>query len=410
MPPAKTRGREIMRKQLIGLLTIIGLVMLTAAGVSAMGTKPPKIFDNYVSIGDSITHGFQSGAVDETRQPTAYPALLANKMGTPFNLPLLKFPGYLVNIEDVLKGNIAWWQYYYPLVGGERVDNYSGQSTLNNFGITGAAAHDGLNTYGSAGGFYKLVLGPSGAPSVKQALARKPTFVSFWLANNDVLGSALQCDTGALTPLAQFRNDFLACVNQIAAKETSKGGTIQGVVLLNVPDVTCIAYLKEVNDPGLPAGSRNPFWMPRASANMVLTPADLALIQQRTAEINQEIYYAALANNWAHVDANGVFMDINNYGHALKDGNGLATSRTITTDYLGGLFSLDGVHPSVTGHAVAANHIIDEVNMKYGQNLAPVNEVAVAAGDTLLTRPVDPRNYLDGWVADAIYFVVELFM
>jgi len=90
-----------MKKQIIGLLTIIVLVLFTATGASAMGSKPPKIFDNYVSIGDSITHGFQSGAVDETRQPTAYPALLANKMGTTFNLPLLKFPGYLVNIEEI---------------------------------------------------------------------------------------------------------------------------------------------------------------------------------------------------------------------------------------------------------------------------------------------------------------------
>jgi len=184
-----------MKKNRIFLMAITFL-MLTAAGAYAGGDDPPppapepvdpQIFDRYVSIGDSLTHGFQSGAVDETRQPTTYPNLIAAKMGTEFNQPLLKFPGYLINIEDVLKGNIAWYEYYYPLVGGERVDGYDDQASLHNFGITGSEAHNGLNTGGDEGGFFKLVLGKNGAPQVNQALDRNPTFVSFWLCNNDVL-------------------------------------------------------------------------------------------------------------------------------------------------------------------------------------------------------------------------------
>lgn len=387
------------KKNLSVLIAALLLTIVTVAAAHA------SLFDRYVAIGDSLTHGFQSGAVDETRQPTAYPNLVAKKMGTPFNQPLLKFPGYLVNIEDVLKGNIAWYQYYYPLVGGKRVDNYANQSKLNNFGITGSESYNGLNTGGSEGGFFKLVLGAKGAPQVTQALNRNPTFVSFWLCNNDVLGSALSCDVSALTPLADFKRDFGACVNAIAAKST-----VQGAVLLNVPDVTCIAYLKDANSPSLPAGSLNPFWMAKASDNMALTPDDIALIQQRANEINAEIERVALANNFAFVDANAIFNDIKKYGHNLKDANGLATSRVITADYLGGLFSLDGVHPSVTGQAVAANFVIDEINFTYGVNLAPVDEVAAASSDSLLKKPVDPRKVIDGWVADAIYFVVELFM
>ena len=398
-----------MKKQNVLFLTIV-FVLLTTAGAFAMGSHPPapepQIFDCYVSIGDSLTHGFQSGAVDETRQPTTYPNVIAQKMGTAFNQPLLKFPGYLINIEDVLKGNIAWYEYYYPLVGGERVDGYDDQDILNNFGITGSESHNGLNTGGSEGGFFKLVLGSNGAPQVQQALDRDPTFVSFWLCNNDVLGAALTCDTGALTSLADFQRDFGACVDAIAAKDT-----VMGAVLLNVPDVTCIAYLQEASSPDLPYGSMNPFWMARASSNMALTPDDLALIQQRTDEINAEIERVAVADNFAFVDANAIFTEIRQNGHDLKDATGVpAGRRTITADYLGGLFSLDGVHPSVTGQSVAANLIIDEINATYGQDLAPVDELAAAASDTLLQDPVDPRDLIDGWVADAIYFVVELFM
>jgi lysophospholipase L1-like esterase len=398
-----------MKKQNVLFLTIV-FVLLTTVGAFAMGSQPPapepQIFDRYVSIGDSLTHGFQSGAVDETRQPTTYPNVIAQKMGTEFNQPLLKFPGYLINIEDVLKGNIAWYEYYYPLVGGERVDGYDDQDILNNFGITGSESHNGLNTGGSEGGFFKLVLGSNGAPQVQQALDRDPTFVSFWLCNNDVLGAALTCDTGALTSLADFQRDFGACVDAIADKDT-----VMGAVLLNVPDVTCIAYLQEASSPDLPNGSMNPFWMARASSNMALTPDDLALIQQRTNEINAEIERVSAADNFAFVDANAIFTEIRQNGHDLKDATGVpAGQRTITADYLGGLFSLDGVHPSVTGQSVAANLIIDEINATYGEDLAPVDELAAAASDTLLQDPVDPRDLIDGWVADAIYFVVELFM
>lgn len=394
----------MFKKGTIFTFTVLFLI-LSAGSVFAMGNQPPPIFNRYVAIGDSLSHGFQSGSVDETRQPDAFPALVANQMGTEFDQPLLKFPGYLVNIEDVLKGNIAWYEYYYPLAGGERVDGYDKQGDLNNYGITGAAAKDGLNTTGSAGGFYKLVLGPDGAPAMEQALNQDPTFVTFWLANNDVLGAALHCDTGALTPLAEFEADFTACVEALAAKDT-----IEGVVLLNVPDVTSIAYLQDVDDPDFPVGSMNPFWMQRPSDSMVLTPDDIAVIQDRTDAVNQKIEYATMANNWGFVDANNLFNGIAQNGHLLVDGTGTATDEVITADYLGGLFSLDGVHPSVTGHAVAANFILNEINMHYDEDLSAVNEVAVSENDSLYQEPVDPRNYIDGWVSDAIYFTVELFM
>lgn len=57
-----------------------------------------------------------SGAVDETRQNTAYGCLLADKMNTPFNLPLLKFPGYLVNMLHCEWMHYRRWVKYLPAV------------------------------------------------------------------------------------------------------------------------------------------------------------------------------------------------------------------------------------------------------------------------------------------------------
>ncbi|MCP4113438.1 MAG: hypothetical protein GY749_49240 [Desulfobacteraceae bacterium] len=388
---------------MIKKFVLLTVFMFALFSVTAYAADP--LFETYVALGDSLTHGFQGGSADETRQPFAYGSLLAAKMGTEFNIPLLKFPGYLVNIEDVGKGNIRWWQYYYPTVGGVRVDGYNDQDKLHNFGITGATAAEVMTHSGSEGEYFELVLGKNGAPALDQGLAKNPTFVSVWIGNNDVLAAAIDTDTAALTPIEDFRRDFEIIKNRIASKDS-----VQGVVIMNVPDVTCLAYFTESNDPDFPEGSYKPFWLYEATEGNVLTPDEVIAIQARTAEINEEIHDAAYANGWALVDAHEVFIDIKNYGHELRDQYGMGTGVSITTDYLGGVFSLDGVHPSTTGHAVAANYMIETINDTYGTQLENVDEYQASQNDTLFQDPYDPRGLINGWIGKTIYFIVDLFM
>jgi lysophospholipase L1-like esterase len=373
----------------------------------AQVTQKEAIFTRYVALGDSITHGFQSGSVDETRQNSAYPCLLAKQMNTSFNVPLLKFPGFLVNIEDIGKGNIKWWQYYYPLIGGVRVDDFKDQSKINNFGVTGMTLSEVITSTGKDGGFYKLTLGPDGKPALDQALAKNPTFVSFWLGNNDVLNAALRVDASSLTDVNLFLDYFKTVESRLLATSS-----VQGVVVANVPDVTSIAYLDKVTNPVFTSGSYKPFWLKEALDNMIFTPDEIVLVRNKAKIINDRIKEVAAANGWAFVDANSIFNDIKQNGHPLKDANGNATSKVVNADYLGGIFSLDGVHPSITGHAVAANCMIDAINKAYGTNLKYVDEYSISQNDSLLKTPFDPRkNWIqDSWIGKAIYFVVDVFM
>ena len=50
---------------------------------------------------------------------------------------------------------------------------------------------------------------------------------------------------------------------------------------------------------------------------------------------------------------------------------------TIGADYLGGLFSLDGVHPSNIGQALVARAFIETHNSRYREKL-PVNQLSEA--------------------------------
>ena len=56
------------------------------------------------------------------------------------------------------------------------------------------------------------------------------------------------------------------------------------------------------------------------------------------------------------VDANGILNDIHDHGLHYA-------GTEITTDFItGGLFSLDGVHPTSKGYGVIANEFIEVIN------------------------------------------------
>ena len=62
----------------------------------------------------------------------------------------------------------------------------------------------------------------------------------------------------------------------------------------------------------------------------------------------------------------------------------LYTSLTLTTDFLGGLFSLDGLHPTNTGYAIMANRFIETMNASFRRNIPLADVQQIAATDPLL--------------------------
>jgi len=386
-----------MKKTII-ILTMLILPFSIFGGSS---TPPePQIFDTFTAIGDSLSHGAQSMCIDENRQKKSFIALMAQQMGTDFNQPLLKFPGFFVNLEDLGKGNIKWFEFVIPLSGGQRVDGYRDQDKMNNFAVSGATTGDVLNVRGGTGLFdiAKLVLGKNGDPQIDQALSKNPTFVSAWIGGNDVLGSALGTDPANLTDFETFKAQYLELARRIS--ETS---SVQGVITSTLPDLTVLAYLQDANDPDVPQGSKKAFWNTSVSDNdEVLDPQEMEYLTQKTVEMNEEIKRIAAANNWALMDGYNRLKDACTFGYVLKYADGTPGPITLTGDYLGGLYSLDGFHPSTSGHAYMANLMIKAINNHYGQNLALVDEVRAAENDSLLQNPYDPRGVIDSWFGQTV--------
>src|SRR5213596_3422064 len=89
---------------------VLGLVLAAAACNDDQLNRPfgnipvDPLFARYVSMGNSITAGFQSGGINDSTQQQSYAVLLAQAMRSPFFVPSLTKPGCPPPFTNVFTG------------------------------------------------------------------------------------------------------------------------------------------------------------------------------------------------------------------------------------------------------------------------------------------------------------------
>lgn len=286
-----------------------------------------------------------------------------------------------------------------------------------------------------------LILGvPPGSGSVSQVTRARdvaPRFILLWLGANDVLDMAASTDPEAHTDVDEFGRRFRRLLNELA-------DTGAAMAVANLPDVTGIAALRpatgEVSacrqaDGTLRAVEPDDLIsidlprarLPEPPCDDVLGPIERAEIRATVVAMNGEIA-AAIADvearrgiEIAPVDIFAFFDQIGAQAGADVSGDGVPD---VTTAYLGGIFGLDGIHPTRTGNALLANAFIDAINRRFGETVPPVDVARVASRDPLVNnefRPAtvppfgligdDAGNEIEGWwqkTADRIADRAEL--
>ncbi len=225
-------------------------------------------FTRYVSIGNSLTAGFQSNALSGRDQAYSYPNLLAKAFRTPsFVQPLFLEPG-VGNRQRLDSLNLAKSAFYFtfePNVFPGNLAPYVSAppaAAYDNLGIPGAVLGDIINTtdFGAQltgprkNPFFVLVLrSPTiGRNILAQARSRNPTFITCWIGNNDVLGYATGggANPTLLTSAATFNTLYRQLMDSLRS-------ITPNVVVANIPDVTTIPFFSTVASsigPRLPAG------------------------------------------------------------------------------------------------------------------------------------------------------------
>src|SRR6266571_2576131 len=198
------------------------------------------MFARYVSFGNSITAGFQSGGLNDSLQRLAYPVLLARAMGTTFYYPRINYVP-TANLFGCPSPITFIFTNPPTRLGPPTAPPCSLRSPnlppyLNNVAFPGADVLELLNTnYAppqpppSATDAYKLFL-LGGRTELQRAREVSPTFVTVWIGNNDVLSAIL--DTGDagqaadITPPATFTTRLNAPLHA-AERVDADGSTVR---------------------------------------------------------------------------------------------------------------------------------------------------------------------------------------
>lgn len=443
-------------------------------------------FARYVALGNSLTAGYQNGTLYESAQVYSYANLIAQLVGTNFEMPLISNPGLGGRME--IQSMSPFAVYTNPASGVPLNSNYP--APYNNLGVPGALTYDILFAKSSTtcasyvfanspNPYFDIILRNSalnlGTP-LEQALAQAPTFITLWIGNNDVLGYATSGGTSPATPTptADFQQLFGGIAQGLSQYATQSHA---GVVVANIPNVSAIPFFTTVGPQvalnplvkwwqikllqqaaGLPAtgliyasheGGTNlgqlPYKIGFADSLALLHSTTLltlkgssyaVLLGQPTGKFYRDLGIAVPlgvdTTKLFGFDPQNPFPDVfvldpdelttsdnavasynsfiavqaQKFGFGLVDINtkfdqfraaDLTTGTFIngipfkTLYVTGGLFGLDGVHPTNQAHAIIANEFIKVINSKFGATI-PLIDVASIPGSLILHKQVKFEN------------------
>jgi lysophospholipase L1-like esterase len=261
-----------------------------------------------------------------------------------------------------------------------------------------------------------LVLGfPLGdtKSQMNEAIALNPTAIFVWAGNDDALQADESGSPSSMTPVATFAQEFTQLLSTLHSQ------TKATLIVANIPDVTAIPYLTPAATVIATVATETGLSQAQVAADLGLADGDLVnatgesevetaisqIKQGKTptpltdsgflsvAEIAQVETTIAAYNSAISAEVTavgGILVDIHSYFQTLQSSGITINNYKATTGFLGGLFSLDGVHPTNTGYALLANQYIAALNSSAKTNIAEVNVSAVAAADPLFGLNVTP--------------------
>lgn len=244
-------------------------------------------FTTFVSFGNSLTAGLMDAALYDRGQQNSFANLLAAKFqeagGGTYQLPTINATnGFNVSLNDLSDAfnpaSANFGRFFLdlsipgpsPVIGGDALTPFAGDNaTVNNLGVPGMRLIElAVPGYGSLNPFYaRFASDPAAGTVIAQGLAKQPTFMSFWLGNNDALVWAtgggvgpkgIDLSTGMPDPTMDvIPNALVSTTSFNAALEGNLAalfGTFPDLkgVILNVPNVTLIPFFQAVRWNAIP--------------------------------------------------------------------------------------------------------------------------------------------------------------
>ncbi len=373
-----------------------------------------------LNLGDSLTNGVQSARVHEFTQPHGFAALLATQLG--------------------VSADLVWSNPLLSLDSGVRIDPVT---VPTNLGVSGATVQSLLQEQtGSGNPLLDSLMAPvpslagrtvsqlEAAEFVADLHNSSQTLITLWIGNNDVLGAVTASGGTALRlpDISVFLGDVssgrdAATLEANLDEIVRRLGLIPGarIFIANLPRVARIGFLFDREDIGRLSGLAALPLQPRGGEALGFAPFvaavapaldqdaltlnlatavsasvdgnlldrfEAAILDARVASINAHIATLAERENVHLVDIAALF-------ESVQRGEIQVGGRILRKTFgAGGLFSLDGVHPSHTGHALIANAFIERIASALQIVIPPVSLETVMAADPYID--VDRDGFAPG--------------
>ncbi|TAM89399.1 hypothetical protein EPN42_07530 [bacterium] len=258
--------------------------------------------------------------------------------------------------------------------------------------------------------FYPVLGNFPGKTAVQAAVSLHPTLATVWFGENELL--KLIGSLGQVNPTSpqQFQADILSIIQQLqqAGAKVAVGNLLDPLKApAFIPQPGLQAALIGVGVPSAVAGAVTPAIQASLQATYAvgangyvtasglqkialglpntapaLAPGDYvpdaiaAATEQQLTALNAAISTDAQATGAALVDIYGTFNQLFQSGAVP-----INPPKCCSTQFGGGIFSFDGLHPSNTGYALVANTWIATIDQKFNLTIPQVNVGAVYASD-----------------------------
>lgn len=364
---------------------------------------------SFLVLGEGLAAGMTNFSLSEGDQRESFGAQMARQMKVDFTQPLIQAPG-LGDAPGFPRLPVRLPFDHQTTV----LTDFPPSTPISNLSVPGLTVADAatrrpvpplIHTGDAQQTAINFILGMPGllggdAPlptQLEYALARKPTLAIVELGYAEVLEAAASGNAGAIPDAAAFRSNYARLVKALRdagcevvvttipdpmdTAHFSTGAAAARVVKLptdvlerefcldsggrvTVNGLTEIGYqLMSKHAAPLPAGS-------------ILSATVVAGISSRVQSLNAAVTSVAAEHEAVVYDLGGLFRRLRRQGLAVG-------ARTLTADFLGGFYSLNGYYPGKTGQALIANDLLDLINRTYETTFPPID-----VGRTILTDAV----------------------
>ena len=394
-------------------------LLLPIAMVLALPLGAQQKFDptNMVVLGEGLAAGVADFSLKDVYQKKNFGAQLAEQMSVAFPQPLMQGTG-LGNVPGFAEMPV---RAPGPGQGAVRAD-FPPQLFVFNLSVPGYKLTDTFGRRPSTPlirnqdmtqtlanfilGYPALLLKDKPLwTQIEYAQQMNPTFAIVELGFGEILEAAAAGDLTKLPDVAAFKTAYTTLLNTLR----NNGATT--VLAMTVPDPSDTAYYTT-----LPAAQRLVQAPPAILQNLYkLNATDLltvAGVTEIAAQIDNKqattlpagsVVTAATAlqittavNNLnaaitaAAQSSGSLVYDLKSFYSRVKVSGVFVGRNFLSSQYMGGFYSLNGYYPGATGHALITNEILNQLNSTFGTPYPLLNIIEIANRDATVRQATQP--------------------